>query len=92
MKVISNTLRIDFDTFDDNGSYFNGYRTKTHTVPFLDGELIVEADESDGEDPFMENDFIHDLPGIKFSEVYVKWSKKIEGNRCTIWPEESEQQ
>jgi hypothetical protein len=88
IKVISNTLEVEWERWDDPGDYPNAVASgplPSYDYAIVEGELVIEADDPE-EFEDIDADELADLSGVKVTS----WGKKIEGTRCTLWVEECE--
>ncbi len=91
MKVISNTLEVSWERWDDPGDYPNGIASgplPSYDYPIVEGELVFEADDPAD---FAEIDCPEDHAEVDLPNVKVtSWGSRINGNRITYWVEECE--
>lgn len=92
MKVISDSLELVWERWDDPGDYPNAVASHplpSYHYPVVEGEIIVEAENQEDIDSFdCISDWVWDYIDLDVNRA--TWKSKINGNVCTIWVEECE--
>lgn len=97
MKIVSNTLDIVWETWEDPGESGAGSR-ESETYPVIKGQVIFEA-ENEEEMEKLVNDGISDemvtyddfkefMEMATYRNIHkINWREKMNGNRCTVFAE-----
>jgi|694.fasta_scaffold22898_7 hypothetical protein len=95
MKVLSNTLELTWNQWDDPGDYPNSLAASpqpSYFYPVLKGEIVLKAETFEDSEKFQleTSDWICEFVDFECKKYTIKWELKTSLDTCVICAKECE--